>query len=54
MVVEIAPGPASMGMASGVMATSVFSTPALVSSRVSIMREHLPELKIRVVNVVDL
>ena len=40
MAVEIAPGPASIGMASGVMAMSVFSAPAAVSSEVSCTRER--------------
>jgi hypothetical protein len=40
MTVEMAPGPASMGMASGVTAMSFFSMPALVSSLVCCTRER--------------
>ena len=40
IAVEMAPGPASIGTASGVMAMSFFSTPAAVSSRVSCTRER--------------
>ena len=38
--VEMAPGPDSIGIASGVTAMSVFATPAAVSSEVSCTRER--------------